>query len=602
MGLNPLDRIHLIEIAMGKIFELSQHVANQIAAGEVIERPSSVIKELVENALDAQAQTIEVRIKNGGFDYVVVHDDGSGMDEEDVCLSIKRFATSKLKVAADLDTIQTFGFRGEALPSIASVSRMWVISRTAEQAHATKVCIEAGEIKDLGKAGANKGTRIEVRDLFFNVPARLKFAKSKRAETAEIDRLMRAFAFVYSHITWRFFVDDKLVFSCAHDDSDEKRALHLLGKDCEGMLYAVNLKTDVCTVTGFVTAPMAAKSDARGMHFFVNDRLIGDKKLVFAVKTAYRSLLEVGQSPVCALKISMPTEDLDVNVHPRKAEVRFRDERALIGSLINALGEYLAQTPWLKTVEKEKGSLVSSASLYVQPQDKGNFNYLLSSPKNTTQTFGVASFSYAMPAPLLQQKKLLSASRFSDLRVVGQIRGTYLLTESEDGLVIIDQHAAHERVMFERIRKQRAQTPKSISLLIPISVELSFSDMNLFEEYRSDFEKIGIDAERFGDDTVVVRAVPDFIANADVKKLVCDLLWDLSQHGRAASADKFFEHVCATLACHGSIRAGQKMTHEEIRALLEELDGIEFAAHCPHGRPIVKSFLGTEIKKWFDRP
>lgn len=594
---------------MGKIIELSQHVANQIAAGEVIERPSSVIKELVENALDAHAQCIEVRIKNGGFDYIVVHDDGVGMDEEDVCLAVKRYATSKLTTAVDLDTINTFGFRGEALPSIASISRMAVISRTKDQTHATKAVIDGGEIKELFKAGGSVGTRIEVRDLFFNVPARLKFAKSKRAETAEVERLLRAFAFVYHDVEWRFFIDEKLVFSCGrgNEKEDFKRALALLGKDTEGMLYHINVATDLFTLSGTIAAPMAAKSDARGMHFFVNKRMISDRKLIFAVKTAFRTLLQVGQNPVCALKIEMPSEEVDVNVHPRKAEVRFRDERGVIGCLINSVGEYLSQTPWLRTeiAEPTASTTLAPVNYFLPRDDKSKYDYLLTSSTEAKRnpSYGVASFSMASPPPFLNmQKKLLNANRFSDLRVVGQIRATYLLTESEDGLVIIDQHAAHERVMFERIRNKKVKALSSSALLIPISITLDFSDMTLFEEHREEFKSIGIDVEVFSEDTIVVRALPDFVKNADVKKLISDMISDLSQHGKTATADKFFEHVCATLACHSAIRAGQKMNKEEIDALLMDLDGIEFSAHCPHGRPIVKSFSGIEIKKWFDRP
>lgn len=567
---------------MGKIIELDMHIANQIAAGEVVERPLSVVKELIENALDAQAKSIEVRLKDGGFSHLIVQDDGCGMEEDDVAMACRRYATSKLKDVHDLESMTTFGFRGEALPSIASISHMNIISRTSKCAHGTKASISAGTILEMGKAGASYGTRIEVRDLFFNVPARLKFAKTKRAESAEIHRLICAYAFLYP-ISWKLFIDDKQVLNFSKE-STEVRAATLLGNDTLGLLYPIDKKTDVMHLSGMIAAPMAVRRDSRNIIIFVNNRLVSDKKLLMAVKTSFRTLLQVGNNPICALKINIAPEEVDVNVHPRKAEVRFREERRVIGHLISSIGEFLAQTPWLRQEE-----------VFYKPESSpANFSFS-SSVRPTT----FKSESYA-PAPFFirHEPKLLAATKFSDLKPIGQLRQTYLLTEGPDGLVVVDQHAAHERIMFERILKQHHDKEQ---LLFPISVKLDFAQMAEFEDYAEEFSKVGIELEKFGSDTLVVRSLPVFSKNCDISQLVTDLISDLSVHGRAQSALKLHEHMCATMACHSSIRAGQKMSKEEIQALLLELDHIEFAAHCPHGRPIVKSFSAYELKKWFDR-
>lgn len=598
---------------MGKIIELSQHVSNQIAAGEVVERPCSVVKELIENSLDADALNIEIRVKDGGLAHLVVQDDGIGMDEADVRLAIKRYATSKLATVSDLDSIATFGFRGEALPSIASVSQMSIISRPFEQAHGTKAVIDGGAVRELTKAGANFGTRIEVRDLFFNVPARLKFVKSKRAENAEIDRLLRAYAFVYPSIGWKFFVDDKLVFSSrASDDRDFERALLLLGRDTEGLLYRFDQKTEVLRISGAVAAPMASRRDGRGINLFVNHRLVSDKKLVIAVKTSFRTILEVGRNPICALKIDIAPSEVDVNVHPRKAEVRFKDERRVMSHFISLLSGFLSKTPWLKHQIETTTWSSAQASSTLQEQSKramSTFDFLLGTGEEAGTMPVACGFTAIDNSPKLPfnkasthpHKKLLAAANFSDLRVIGQVSSTYLLTESDEGLVVIDQHAAHERVMFEKIRAAVSQNTSSSPLLIPITIHLDFSEMNLFEEHLLDLRAIGIEAEIFGEHSVIIRALPDFIGKADIRALMLDILSDLSNHGRASTTEQIYDHVAATLACHSSLRAGQRMNKEEIEALLIELDGTAFGAHCPHGRPLVKSHSASEMKKWFDR-
>jgi DNA mismatch repair protein MutL len=592
---------------MGKIIELSQHVSNQIAAGEVVERPCSVVKELVENALDAGAKNIEVRIKDGGLNYLVVQDDGFGMDQEDVEKAIKRYATSKISNAHDLQSLTSFGFRGEALPSIASISRMTIISRLRGESHATKAIIDAGTIADVSRAGALPGTRMEVRDLFFNVPARLKFIKSQRAEAAAIDKLLRSFAFVYPGVAWKFFNDEKLIFSSTNsDDPSLDRAKSLLGKDTEGLLYLFEDSTELLRVSGAICAPLLTRNDGRAINIFVNRRVVNDRKLSGAIKAAFRTLLEVGQNPICAINIDIAPEEVDVNVHPRKAEVRFVDERRVFSHIIRKLGDFLSQTPWLKAYEMSTPlpQVYRSESFGVaDAQARAGMDFLMRDERPSQEVFGsIYRRADSEPINSSEPKRLLPAKKFADLRVIGQVCRTYLLCESEEGLVLLDQHAAHERVTFEYLRSQKKRGVASSPLLIPLTVELDAHDMLLATAHLDDFLGFGMEVETFGESSLIIRALPDFMGSVDGAALIRDIISEFLLLGRATSIDKIHDQVCATLACHGSIRAGQSMSNDQIKALLIDLDKIEYAAHCPHGRPIIKSFHNSEMKKWFDRP
>lgn len=574
---------------MGRIIQLSQHVANQIAAGEVVERPLSVIKELLENALDANAKNIEVRLKDGGLGFLVVQDDGQGMDEDDLMLATKRYATSKLKNAHDLSAITSFGFRGEALPSIASIAHMAITSRPCEQDHGTKIIIKGGELIEKARAGCFVGTRVEVRDLFYNVPARLKFIKTKVAESSAINKLLRSYAYIYPNVSFKFFNEDKLVFSSSVGDQRLTRAHAMLGQDTLGFLHEIDTQTELLKLEGAIATPMVTRRDSRGLYVFVNNRPIQDKRLLGAIKASFRTLLEVGKQPIGALTITIAPEEVDVNVHPRKTEVRFVQERRVLSHLIHLLSSFLSQTPWLTKPAQAATSFKAPSYVPSWPtkhSDNRTYDFLLQAEP-------------LPPMPAVQS--LLPSLKFSDLRVIGQVHTTYLLLESYEGLVVIDQHAAHERISFERIRAARDHNLISTPLLIPLCFDLPHSDLALALEHQEDFRKLGVQIEAFGENTLVVRAVPDFVEHENAQALVMDILSELAEHGRSDSMDQIHDHLCATIACHSSIRAGQRLSKDEIQALLIELDQIDFGAHCPHGRPVVKSFSGNEMKKWFHR-
>ncbi len=412
-------------------------------------------------------------------------------------------------------------------------------------------------------------------------------------------------AFARPDIGFRLFIDDKLRFSCAANAENSLLRAHILLGDDPGYLYEVRKETGLLTMHGVVGAPMVQRRDTRGMVFFVNDRLVSDKKLIIAVKTAFRSLIEVGFHPVCALKIAIAPDEVDVNVHPRKAEVRFRNDQGVVSQIISELSSFLAKTPWLSTNKEITASSGTERPLAWQNISRGprvRFDYLLDREHITHQSTNfekLQEFSMALPI-VVEKNPLLQAHGFSSLRVIGQVCSTYLLAESEHGLVIVDQHAAHERVIYEKIRRQRTENPP-ILLLLPITFDLDLSSMALFEENGAQVKSLGIDAEKFGENTIIVRGLPGYIKNADVKALMLAILSDLGSYGRSVTAEEMLHHLFATLACHSAIRAGQRLNKEEIDALFVDLDGIDFGAHCPHGRPIVKSFSSNDMKKWFDR-
>lgn len=594
---------------MKKIEVLQEHIANQIAAGEVVERPASAVKELIENALDAGAKNIEIRIKEGGLGFIVVEDDGNGISPSELSLAIQRFATSKLSSVHDLSLglIDTFGFRGEALPSIASVSNFYITSKISSEEYATTLYCKDGKVVDVNKIGGKNGTKVLVKDLFYNVPARLKFVKSKRSETYAIDKLVRSFSFIHPDISWKFFCDDKPVFiHNVFEGNSYERVVNLLGAHYKGNLYPICGKTDVLSIEGMVSSPLISAKDTRNIYIFVNNRLISDKKILSAIKVSFRSLLEVGNNPSLAINIKIDKSMVDVNVHPRKAEVRFADEGKIFSHVVKVLTAFLSKTPWLNHSEATLSSLAEKkpANNFYYPTKeqyaplRQSFEFLLNPTVKEEQTFS----PMLKVAPVFAQQVLMPEEKYSDLKVLGQFGNLYILLESAKGLIILDQHAAHERIVFEKIVSQKQENFIIHQLLIPIKVELSFGQKNLLLDHLKDFHTLGFDMELFGENSVLIRGVPEFFIKENTQDLIYDILSEFEEMALSNQKSKMFDHMCATIACHSSIRAGQKLQKEEIENLLLQLDTIDFNAHCPHGRPIVKWFSQNEIKKWFHRP
>ncbi|HEY1099883.1 MAG TPA: DNA mismatch repair endonuclease MutL [Myxococcota bacterium] len=678
---------------MGVISVLASAVADQIAAGEVVERPASVVKELVENALDAGAKRVDVEIVGGGVDRLVVSDDGSGMDDDDAVLCFERHATSKLKVADDLRRIASFGFRGEALAAISSVAKVTLTTRRREKGAGFAVVVEGGRVVAVGEAGHAPGTRIDVRELFFNVPARRKFLKTLRTEAGHIEDTLLSTALSRPELGVRLVVDGKLVLdlpavsdTALSSPARLDRVVRCLGKHLRPHLYPVTGQTELLSVAGYVVAPIETRRDLAGIHLSVNGRPVSDRQLVQAVRAAFRTLLEVGRQPIVALDVRLDPELVDVNVHPQKAEVRFADPRRVSGHVIALLSEFLVTTPWLdrdpragatifklqsstpplpidppaSTSTSTSSSIVSSnaasnaasnapsmsapiaearsttatsepdvvdahrervrAALLrfgqrntsipptstTWPQSPSSNSSPNSSPNSSSNAASNASSSPVFPT-LQSQPGRGGASSFSSLRVVGQVGSTYLILEGPAGMVVIDQHAAHERVVFERLRARRqassTSTQPSQPLLLPITIELSPIERAALDDddVKRELLSWGLDVDGYAHTTALVRALPPGLDGKKAQAIVRDALAELGTSGTSTTLDDRIDAVCARLACHAAIRAGDVLAPAQVRALLEDLDRIDFGAHCPHGRPVVRAVDYSELAGWFDR-
>ena len=644
---------------MGVIAVLPSAVADQIAAGEVVERPASVAKELIENALDAGATRIDVDVAGGGVDRLVVADDGSGMDDADAVLCFSRHATSKLKVADDLLAIRSFGFRGEALAAISSVAKVTLTTRQRTRDTGFRVVVEGGRVVSVHEAGAATGTRVEVADLFFNVPARRKFLKTLRTEAGHIEDTLLSMALSRPDVAVRLVVDGRTTLDLPPVPQSEldhparlDRVVRCLGEHLRPHLYPVHGQTDLLTLTGYVVAPLETRRDLAGVHLGVNGRPVSDRQLVQAVRAAFRTLLEVGRQPIVALDLALDPALVDVNVHPRKAEVRFADPRRVSGHLIALLSEFLVTTPWLDrgsavprvfsmpsatsatlvTLSAQTSSSssplpaddvadahrdrVRAALLRFQARASSSSSSSSSSQAVTLSSQAVSSSSSSSSSPtmpaqspalpgLASQPGRGGAATFSALRVVGQVGGTYLILEGPEGMVVIDQHAAHERVVFERLRAARASLAMQPSqpLLLPLTVTLSPSERAALDDEAvlRELSAYGIDAEGWAQQTAMVRALPPGLDGRKAHHILRDVLAELTTAGTTATLDERTDAVCARLACHAAIRAGDALAPVQVQALLHDLDAIDLGAHCPHGRPVVRTLDYRELADWFDR-
>jgi DNA mismatch repair protein MutL len=598
---------------MGTIQLLDEALASQIAAGEVVERPASVVKELLENALDAGATQIDVVCDGGGVERLIVVDDGAGMVPEDATMCFSRHATSKVRALSDLEAIATYGFRGEALAAIASVARVRLVTRPPDAEIAAEVRVEGGRIVHVGETGAPVGSRVEVADLFFNVPARRKFLKTERTESGHVDGVVRTAALSQPGVGFRLTTDGKIGLDVGRapaeatleDPRRRERAITCLGARVRDHLYAFSADSDLIKLSGFAVAPHETRRDLAGVHVSVNGRPVSDRGLVQAVRVAYRTLLEVGRQPICALDLEIDPAFVDVNVHPRKAEVRFDDPRRVHGHLIRLLGDFLVTTPWLKKAPS-RTYVLSSAGPQPSTDDPAAAHRdrarkalrELAERRAPPERSGWSE----PPEQPRSEPGFGSAGTFSALRTVGQVGLTYLVLEGPDGMVVIDQHAAHERVMFEELREGvKAGRTRSQPLLFPLQVELSPLEMGALEEHGEVLAGYGLEVEPFGEGAAMIRAVPHGLDGGQAEGIARDALAELADRGRPDALDDLVDRVCSKLACHGSVRAGQGLDAREIDALLRALDRIDLGAHCPHGRPVVRTLAYDEMARWFDR-
>lgn len=612
---------------MGIIHILDEVVANQIAAGEVVEKPQSIVKELLENALDAGATQIDVHIEEGGLKRILVSDNGKGMAPEDAVLCLSRYATSKLQSPEDLHQLNSFGFRGEALPSIASVSKMTITTRQDNQAVASQVQCDGGRVTHVGEAGAPVGTSIDVKDLFFNVPARRKFLKSERSEAAAIEASVKVAAMGCLHVGFKLYQEGKCILDIRPADTMAElgnprvleRFIQCVGEETRGFIHPFEAHTDIVHLSGHIVAPLVSRRDYGGMYLYVNQRPVQDKQLQQAVKVAFRTLLEVGRQPICALHIGIDKSIVDVNVHPQKREVRFCDPSRVTGHIIRLLSDFLATTPWLTptTTQTPQPALGVSTWTMRQPTQKFDlpprmptmevFQELMHRPPVEPQrsATAVTSMPTSTPVPtVLTQTSFIAptAMRYADLRIVGQVANTFILLEGHRCLFVLDQHAAHERVMFERLIAQvKEHGLASQALLLPLQLRLDAQSLAVLSEQGDLLKQFGFELEPFGDQHAILKATPACLPIEEAANLSRDVLSDLVTYARPDALDELRDKLCAQLACHGSIRSGQSLSQEEIKSLLVELDVVDFSAHCPHGRPVLKKIAFEEMATWFNR-
>ena len=600
---------------------LPANLVNQIAAGEVIERPASVIKELVENAIDAGASSIEVTLVGGGKNLITVSDDGRGMTREELLLATERHATSKLP-DDNLFNIRFLGFRGEALPSIASVSRMSIVSRSVDEDCAWKLTIEGGEKSEPQPAAHTRGTRIEVRDLFYATPVRLKFLKTDTAETMQCVDMLNRIALANPHISFYLYAEDKKKVSlpaCEGDlfDARLQRLSDVMGRTFSENSLLINAGREDVKISGYVSLPTLNKANSLSQYLFVNNRPVRDKLLLGAIKGAYQDVLASNRYPMCALFFDVDPGSVDVNVHPTKAEVRFYDNALVRGLLVSSIRQALmmgdkrtAHTLDLEQIIQDKLPDFSNISETVSLQEHqlphafqssypGQKSYAqtklpelesLYSVKVESSDNHLMSFSEQRPEGELGQAK-------------AQFHNTYIISQTEDSIVIIDQHAAHERIVMEQLKEHllSEHRPASQILLIPEVVELSGTEKVALMENADELSKLGLEVEEFGSAAVLVREIPALLKNCEVETLIHDLAEEMTEWGKGFSLEKKMHLVCATMACHGSVRAGRALNIDEMNKLLRDMEQTEHSGQCNHGRPTYVKLSLSEIEKLFER-
>lgn len=588
---------------------------NRIAAGEVVERPASVVKELVENAIDAGATKIAVTLRGGGKQEIIVSDNGKGMTREELQLAVQRHATSKLP-DDDLLHVKWMGFRGEALPSIGSISRLVITSRARGSAETWQVHIEGGDEREIVPATLNEGTRIEVRDLFYATPARLNFLKTDSSETSAAGDILKRIAMAHPDIAFSFQHEGrgwKVESGTPNLESRKDRLAALLGDDFTANALPVSLEREGVYLSGYAGLPTFNRGNALHQFLFVNGRPVRDRLLLGVVRAAYQDYLARDRHPVLALFLEVPPEKVDVNVHPQKAEVRFRDSQMIRGLILRGLKDALAQAGFMAS------NTVAAAALhsFIAPVAQHSVTHMgrgagLAWSPDHTSTESARQMAMAMQEPLQRGYEFAAAlseqstTQTSDLPPLGyaraQLHGTYIVAQTADGMVVVDQHAAHERLVYERMKESLAAGGvKTQPLLLPEVVELEEDAAERLLERKEELAELGLIIDGFGGGTIIVREVPALIGQGDVQGLIKDMADELAELGEALKLRDRLEHICGTIACHGSVRAGRRLNESEMNALLRQMEATPYSGQCNHGRPTYVELKLADIEKLFGR-
>ena len=598
---------------MPKIQQLPSHLINQIAAGEVVERPSSVVKELVENSLDAGATSIEVEIESGGMKLIRIVDNGVGISKDDLQLALARHATSKIHSLDDLEAIGSLGFRGEALPSIASVSRLSIISAQDDDEHGWK--IEARTDVNLEPASLHRaGTTIEVRDLFYNVPARKKFLRTERTEFNHIESLFKTLALSRPSVALRLIHNRKTIYQLpvADDEiSNQQRLAKICGSEFAASVVTIDVEIDGLSLKGWVALPTFSRSQADMQYFFVNQRMIRDKVVSHAVRQAYQDVLFHGRHSAFVLYLEVDPRQVDVNVHPQKHEVRFRNSRQVHDFLYRSLHRALADVQPEQQLASpafalHTGNAVPNDTEF--EQTRINFNEAQATPRyasfdrSVSQVQeGVANYAELLAKP--QDSTVDSQALAPPLGyALAQLKGIYILAENDAGLILVDMHAAHERIVYERLKLNTEQEGViSQPLLVPLMLNVSQSEAEMVENMGDELSKFGLKLERLSHEQLRVREVPALLKHANIEKLVRDVLSDLMEFGQSQRIQQSTNDILSTMACHGSVRANRLLSIGEMNALLRDIEQTERSGQCNHGRPTWKQLSLDQLDSLFLR-
>ena len=614
---------------MPVIRPLPPELINQIAAGEVIERPSSVVKELVENSLDAGATRIEVDIEQGGSRLIRIRDDGGGIEQDDLQLAVASHATSKIRSFDDLEHVASMGFRGEALASVSSVARFALTSRARGQDTAFRIEVDGGKIQAARPAQHPQGTSVEVRDLFYNVPARRKFLRAERTEFAHIDDLLKSLALARGSVEFRLSHNGKpvrILKAARNEEAALQRVAEVLGDEFPTQSLRIDHAAAGLHLSGWVGLPTASRSQADSQYFYVNGRLVRDRVVAHAVRQAYADVLFHGRHPAFVLYLELDPAGVDVNVHPAKHEVRFREQRLVHDFLFRTLHEALAQTragvaggvaamgepaeamtigasyaaaasvaaPAVTTTPAWSGQFSQSRlSLGVRDEPLADYAALLGEPARPAES----AYAANAPMPAVQDDEAPPLGF-----AIAQLKGIYILAENAHGLVLVDMHAAHERITYEKLKTGRAcSNLRSQILLVPLNVPVSAKEAAAAEEHADALAEWGLELSRSGPSGVVVRRIPALLEGADVAQLCRDVLAELALHGSSRRLQELENELLATMACHGSVRAGRRLSQPEMNALLREMEATERSGQCNHGRPTWTQLSLGELDKLFLR-
>ncbi|HSC74896.1 MAG TPA: DNA mismatch repair endonuclease MutL [Pseudomonadales bacterium] len=599
---------------MSRIQQLSQRLANQIAAGEVVERPASIVKELLENSIDAGASRIDIDIEQGGVKTIRVRDDGGGIEQDDMPLALCRHATSKIYELDDLEAVATLGFRGEALASMASVSRLTITSNTQDGAAGWQAQAEGQEmIAEVLPAAHQRGTTVEVRDLFFNTPARRKFLRSEKTEFQRIDGMLKKIALSRFDVAFHWRHNQRTVQQLREANTQqeqERRVATLCGPAFMEQAFFVDIEHTDLRLRGWLAQPAFSRSQSDLQYFYVNGRAIRDKLVTHAIRLAFQDVLHYSRHPAYVLYLEIDPAGVDVNVHPTKHEVRFRDSRRVHDFVFRSLTRALAD------LRPDDAPAVAPDTLSALSPTVISYQNTMSLAENLRGDVRESVTSYnALYAPSpMSAARIDSAATHPAMEMppateipplgyaLAQLKGIYILAENAQGLVLVDMHAAHERITYERLKT--AHDNNNIArqpLLVPQSVAVSEREADTAEEHRALFEQLGLIVDRAAPETLLIRQIPVLLANGNSEQLLRDVLSDLSEHGSTARIRESVNEVLSTMACHGSIRANRRMTIPEMNALLRDMEITERSGQCNHGRPTWIQVSLAEIDKWFMR-